>query len=519
MNVRVGLIAHSAHWEQILQQEGVPFLCDEMHTLASACSVIAINRVLEAEDRKLVEQYLSNGGAIIGSAAHVDGVCGTQSRSEWVEYLLADKGDVFGNVSLIDLGAEVQIPREANQLRTQTNARAVSAGPLGGGHAVIFPFDIAEVITDGRAAHKNFYAERDRLPSERVSLVNKGELHHLLHDALAYLHHVRNLSYAHTWYFPEGKRNVFAFRIDSDKGTREDIDALYHVAVEHDIKMSLFLDVKSHEDWLHHFAFLAGQEIGIHCYEHQVYDSYDENLKNISKAKLKLERAGISSSGFSAPFGMWNMELAKVIDKIGFEYSSEFSYAYDTLPLYPTNRDVFFYALQVPIHPICIGSLRRTGYTNSQMNEYFRRVIDSKLTRNEPLFFYHHPTHHGHDVMKFIFRRIEELGIANLTMLEYARWWKKRLQGNPSVSMSNEMVEIDRGTLDDSVWIRIVHPDKREVIVQTSGKHDVNSLAWTTPPSINIPDDIRRIREFDPRQMLGDVFTAITRKLTERKNK
>ena len=519
MNVRVGLIAYSAHWEQILKLEGVPFLCDEMSTLVSACSVIIINRVLEVEERKLVEQYLGNGGAILGSAVHVDGVCGTQSRSEWVEYLLADTRDVFSNVSLLDLGAEARIPKEANHLRTQTDVHAVSAGPLGGGYAVIFPFDVAEVITDSRAAHKNFYAERDRLPTERVSLVNKGELHHILHDALKYLHHARNLSYVHAWYFPDGGRNVFAFRIDTDKGTRDEIDALYHVAVGHDVKMSWFLDVKSHEDWLHHFAFLGGQEIGIHCYEHQVYSSYDENLKNISKAKLQLERAGISSSGFSAPFGSWNMELAKAIDKIGFEYSSEFSYAYDTLPLYPTNRDMFFYALQVPIHPICIGSLKRSGYSESHMNEYFRRVIDSKLTRNEPLFFYHHPTHHSYDVMKFIFQYIEDLGIANLTMLEYARWWKKRLQGNPSASIAHDKVEIDRGNLDDSVWMRIIRPDGREAVVQTSGRHDMSALEWTTPPAIKIPDDIRRIREFDPRQMLSDVFTASTRKLAEGKNK
>ncbi|MBI5474586.1 MAG: hypothetical protein HY961_19795 [Ignavibacteriae bacterium] len=519
MNLRIGLIAHSASWEQILLQEGVPYFNDDPATLVATCSAIVVNRTLDVNERNLLEEYLQSGGAVLGSAAHLDGVCGTQSSSEWNEYLVADHDEIFAGVTLVDIGAEIRIPREANHLRTQHNSHAVFAGPLGGGYAVILPFDLAALMTDTRAAHKSFYAGRDRLPTERVSLVNKAELHHLLHDALKYLHGARSFPYAHLWYFPDGRKNVFAFRIDTDKGSRQEIDALYHAAIEFDVKMSWFLDVKSHEEWLQHFAFLAGQEIGIHCYEHQVFDSYDENLKNITKAKLKLERAGIASSGFTAPFGMWSVELGRAIDKVGFEYSSEFSYAYDALPLFPMNKDVFFYALQLPIHPICIGSLKQAGYSEVQMNDYFTRVIDAKLARDEPLFFYHHPTHHCFDVMKDIFRRIEELGIGNVTMLEFARWWRRRLKGTYSVEISTESLRIDLGKMDDSVWLRVIHPDAREAIVRSSGIVNLNEIAWTSQEQYEVPDDIRRIREFDPRQMFGNIFRTVTKKITERKYK
>ncbi|MEK7251361.1 MAG: hypothetical protein AAB209_13170, partial [Bacteroidota bacterium] len=180
-------------------------------------------------------------------------------------------------------------------------------------------------------------------------------------------------------------------------------------------------------------------------------------MKNISKARRKLEQAGISSPGFAAPFGIWNSELAKAIEKTVFEYSSEFSFAYDSLPVYPSNGEQTFLTLQVPIHPICIGSLRRIGYTEGQMKEYFRRVIEEKLLRDEPLFFYHHPTHHCCDVVQFIFQYVAEKGIENTTMLEYARWWKKRLSTRLEISFENTKCKVQSATsVDESLWLRVV---------------------------------------------------------------
>ncbi len=504
-------------WEQLLEQEGVPFSYGELETQIHTCSMLVVNRLLKGSEVKTIEQYLQSGGAVLGYADHLTGVCGTTTRRERLEYLVAEHDDIFSNVSLVDVEILADIPREANVLRTQHDTYAVFAGKLGGGYVVMFPFDVATLMCDVRAADKSFYSDRERLPSERVSLVSKGELRHLVHDALQYLHHARNVPYAHVWYFPDGKRNLFAFRIDSDKGSRNEIDELYHVALENDISMSWFLDVKSHEEWLQHFAFLAGQEIGVHCYEHQTYETFDANVKNISKAKRKLEQVGISSPGFTAPFGIWNSELAKAIEKTVFEYSSEFSFAYDSFPVYPSNGEQTFLTLQVPIHPICIGSLRRVGYTEGQMKEYFRRVIEEKLLRGEPLFFYHHPTHHCRDVVQFIFRYVAEKGIENTTMLEYARWWKKRLSNRLEISFENTKCKVrSPKSVDESLWLRVVNPDKREVVVPVSDEIDLQSIEWNSQRlAAQVPSDIRRIREFDPRGMLGDLFTTLTRKFSE----
>ncbi len=518
MKLNVGLISPSPMWEQMLLQEGVPSNRVELNRGDPGCSVLVVNRVLQHSERKAVEAYLSSGGAVLGFAGHLAGVCKTTSRAARIDFLTSDVTGIFSDIHLLDLAISGEVPREANCLRTRHNEFAAYAGKLGGGYAVILPFDIAGMMEDRRAVVKSFYSTRDRLPTERVSAVSKGELRHVLHYALRYLHHVRNLPYVHVWYFPDGKKNVSAFRIDSDKGTKKEVDELYHLAVMNDFSMTWFVDVKSHEEWLHHFAFLAGQEIGVHCYEHRTFDSFDENLKNISKAKRKLELAGISSPGFAAPFGIWSVELAKAVDKLVFEYSSEFSYAYDTFPFYPSVDGQTFLTPQIPVHPICIGSLRKVGYTGQQMKEYFKRVIDEKLLRDEPLFFYHHPTHHYPDVVRFIFQYLEEKEIDNMTMLEFARWWQKRLKYLPSFNLENSRLGMAADSpADDSVRIRVIRPDGGETLVQPSPLVDLKKLEWNPQRHrASAPADIRRIREFDPRALVGEVFSGLAQRFTRK---
>lgn len=514
MNVSVGVFGNSPAWEQILAQEGVPYHRAGQELRADAIAVLIVTHHLSEVERNRVEHYLRNGGAVLGAAEFLHAVGGTTSRVELIEYLVGSEEDPL-EIQLLDLAITGQIPREANCLRTPQNTFAAFAGALLNGHAVILPFDLAPLMFDARAAEKNFYSTRERLPAERVSLVGKGELYHLLHSALVHLFHARRLPYVHRWYFPGGKANVFAFRIDSDKGSREEIDALYSVAREEDVGMTWFLDVKSHEEWLHHFAFFSGQEIGIHCYEHQTFAALAENVRNISKAKHKLDQAGVSALGFAAPFGQWNAELAQAIDDAGFEYSSEFAFAYDTFPFTPATRDKRFDALQIPIHPICIGSLRTVGYAEKHMREYFQRVIDDKLLRDEPLFFYHHPTHRHTEVMRSLFRLVREQGIENITLGAFARWWRKRLASRFSVSRSNSLLNIEY-TADDDVWLRIIHPERGEAIVPAAHVIDMQALTWNRRSRATIPSDIRRIREFDPRALWGSVFSAVSRKLSAR---
>ncbi|MFN0158059.1 MAG: polysaccharide deacetylase family protein [Bacteroidota bacterium] len=514
MRLGVGILAETPQWREMLRQEGVPHKRADLaaNNLVGDIAVLIVNRNLYDKERILVEEYLSRGGAVLGFSHHLQGVAGTQHRAEKVEYIAGDHDTLFPEVHLLDVSRECLVPREANCLKTQAGTFSVFAGSLYGGHAVVLPFDIEELVGDHRSVNKNFYSTIDRLPSEQVSVVGKGEARHLVGRAIEYLHHARGLPYLHLWYFPSGQKNLFAFRIDSDGAPQHDVDALYAVARDHNVPMTWFLDVKSHEQWLRHFRVMVGQEFGVHCYEHQTYPTREANLRNIQQAKRLMEAEGLSTAGFAAPFGMWNTELAKAVEEIGFEYTSEFSFAYDTFPMHPIIDDRQ-YTLQIPVHPICIGSMRKVGYSEKRMIEYYHMVIAQKLARREPLFFYHHPLHRCWNVVSALFQEARSHGIESTTLGEYARWWKKREIVELTATIDGGIIHTQCVAANETCWARVTTSGNRESFTPLSDTINLLHLAWHQLPSPPpAPADIRRIREFDPRAMVGKLYTALSRR-------
>jgi hypothetical protein len=443
MMLAAGLLGDSHGWRQVLMQEGFPCVVVSPESdLTSEYSVLVCTRILTSLERDVVGHYLKNGGAVIGYAGHLSGVAALEVRQERVDFIVSDGTGPYADTHLLDLGLfTTAVAREANATKTQSGSFAVFAGERGGGLMVALPFDVDTMMLDARAASKNFYSTRERMPSERVSLVSKGEVLHVVRRSLEFLHHERSLPYAHLWYHPAGHRSVFAFRLDTDSASSRDVDSFYAAASTAGVSMSWFLDVKSHESWLKDFALMVNQEIGLHCYEHRVYPTCELIDRDMSKATHVMQGAGLNPSGYCAPYGAWSEELARSIRRHGFEYSSEFSYAYDCFPLVPASGPAAAGVLQLPIHPISVGSLRRVGYSEARMVEYVKRVVDTKLNRNETLFMYDHPVHRGHAVVRELFAYVQSLGVINMTLGSYASWWKGRSTNNAGMeAMGNRVV-------------------------------------------------------------------------------
>ncbi len=517
MKIRIGLLRPSAAWSGLLRQEGVPHgVADTTEAIRhDAPSVLVVNAEPSADERAAIEEYLRGGGAILAFAGHVNSVAGIRSRRDRLEYLIADPHGENLDIGLLDLNLDGEIPAEANTLRTQSHTFAVFAGSIAGGAAVLLPFDVQTALADRGSATRNFWYRVDRLPSEEVSIVGKGEIRHLVHGALEFLHHVRGSHYAHLWYFPRGERNLFAYRVDTDRAGRGDIDDQYALAGEFGIGVSWYLDVKSHEPWLEHFRFMAGQELGLHCYEHIVYPGFEENLKNLGRGKRAMEAVGLHPEGVVAPFGHWNLALAHAIDALGFAYSSEFSAGYDTMPFHPFGERLPRPTLQVPIHPVCIGNLRKAGYSESRMKEYFNFMVDQKLTRAEPLFFYGHPYHREWDVIRALFRRIREEKIETTTLGEFALWWKRRAECDVELEATEAAmtagVTLPGGQPGGDIWLRISDPGGREAFSVPGRELRYDALAWKDVKRYVPPADIARIREFDLRAVLGNLYSRFSR--------
>jgi len=520
MKLRVGLIRESLPWREILAQEGVPAGVVDLNSLSpSEWSVLVVGQQPDGREREAVTTYLRAGGAVLGFSAHLSGICRVQCRSEGVKYLLPDEQDDFFDIGLLDVETRAEIPLGANILRTDANVHAAFAGRLGGGFAVLIPFDPASAMFDTRAATKAFSSVRDRLPAERVSMVGKNELRHLLRRSLEFLHHQRGFPYVHLWYYPRGLRSMFAFRVDTDGAPRHDIEDLCVLAGRYKVPASWFLDVKSHEDWIGWFGSLEHQEMAVHCYQHKAFKEYDEIVNDVTAALDRMKASGLTAGGYAAPFGIWRRETAKMVESLGFSYSSEFSYAYDTFPLHPYIEGILQQAPQVAVHPICIGSMMRVGYSPAQMMSYFDRIIERKLLRDEPLFFYHHPSHRCWDVIEHLFGVMGREGIEGISFEGFASWWERRQHVSFEAEVENSWATVRVGDSVDrsasEVWIEITRLGGRSSLTPLrAGSFELDALPARSTQISRIPsEDLHKTREFDPRAKFAAAYSALIRKL------
>lgn len=516
MKLLAGLVLPSPAWEALLSQEGLPWKhLPPDEDWFDLCSVAIVTRRLEGSSRDHAVRFLRRGGAILGFAGHFNGLANLSTRSVYLRYILSEGDPLFAPVGLIDLAMKGEIPREANHLRTDGNEHAVFAGEWGGGVAVVLPFDVQTAMADVRVASKAFHSRRERLPSERVSLVARGEIRHLVRSALAWLHNVRGLPYAHLWYFPRQSRSVATLRVDTDGAPREDIDALYGVMHDAGVRGTWFLDVSAHETWLSHFHRLANQEIGLHCYEHRFGRELGADERNMRRGVDLLRAAGWEPGGFAAPFGTWTPAHGALIDLMGFAYSSEFGCGYDTLPFLPERDRIASRTLQIPIHPVSIGSLMRTGAGTREMQQYYEDTAAALLSRQMPLFFYHHPSHRRWDVVRTMLGACQHAGIMKLTMAEYAGWWNRRGLLEVDIELAGNRILVRNGDLADAaeVYIHVTRPDGQEAIVSPAHPVGLSLLQCDSPRPISVSDDLRRTRDTDPRRMLAELYTTMLRRL------
>jgi hypothetical protein len=513
----VGLTHPSSAWEQVLAQEGVSraYVDFGKSRLDQEYSVIVATAVPDPGHNEALKDYLARGGAVLGYTGDLGDLYELETRPEHLQFLIADNEGP--DITLLDLDSDGIVPGDANMLQTSSGTKALYLGPFRGGFAAFLPFDFSRCLYDIRPATRQFYATRERLPFERVSRVSKGEAIHLVHRLLERLHALRGIAYVRVADFPRGEGSTCVVRVDTDGASRAEVDELRDLAGSHSLRLSWFLDVRSHEKWLHHFAEMDGDELGVHCYAHQTYGVYEQNLRNIRKAKDRMVSAGLAPEGFAAPYGIWNPTLAAAVDDIGFAYSSEFSYAYDAFPFFPATPDRQFSTLQVPVHPVCLGSLKRVGYEEPQMQKYMTAIVERKVSRGEPLFFYHHPGDRSVRALDFLFSVLQERSGRIMTMGEFARWWKKRL-GVRFEAEDHAGTDITARSLetppDDTVgiFLEITRPDGYRTRQPLDGSVSLRNVTWEEPPVLTvIPEDIRRIREFDLRTTIAQLYASLLR--------
>jgi Polysaccharide deacetylase len=449
---------------------------------------------LTKKEKKILYDYAGDGGAIITEANGAKSVFNIDLKYSYLKFLYSESDKLFDNYLICDLYNWSKIAKNGNHLENQDKEKSVLSFSAGKGNVIVFPDGFAYSVHRNGVIRKNFYsAFSNEFSSEIVSKVSKGAIRIHIQKALEFLFHKRNLPFVHLWFFPDAAKNIFSFRVDTDMGTEDEILSLNNLLQNYNIPATWFVETKSSGQMINLFSDLHNQEIAFHCFRHKTFLSYQKNEEDVNKGLGVLKNEGINPKGYAAPYGKWNKTIAEVTDHFNFLYSSEFGFAYDSLPLYPHFNSSFSQTLQIPIHPVSVGRLHWGGHSEENMANYFYNIIEQKLFFDEPIILYTHPFEKRLKVFEKVFERIKELQkIPNLTFLEYAEWWKKRLNVNFSAEEKEGKVFVYAENKDDSVKCRISYPSGEKTLLPLSDGSEIKMTKINYEPKSFNPDQLRK---------------------------
>jgi len=480
MKLTVGITQLLPEWKILVNQIGVSY--EDFHPIKpikpDQASVIIVTRQGLQTEKNILLQYLNSGGSILIEANIAEWLFDIQTVQTFINNIEPIKDSIFGNVIPGYIQTKLYLPKNGNMLEVKSGKKLVQIYTLGKGTAIIIPGGFANIILDTKARRRNFPTRALHLPSERVACRSKHTIREVIQTSLEYLHYIRDLPFLYLSPFPEGKQSIFNFRVDTDFASEKEIDSLYQTCLTHNISATWFVETKSAINRMEQFASMQNQEIGLHCYNHKVTNQYNSNKLDINKGINILNKANIPYYGYAAPYGDWNIPLAKAIEQTDFIYSSEFTLDYDNYPFYPYLNNYFTSVLQIPVHPICIGRLINARHGENEIINYYKNVIQEKIHHNLPIFIYDHPSLENINIINWLFQFINKKNLNNYSLQHYAKWWKKRLEINWIPKLNNDKIYIQFNHTDSSIYLNI--KKSFDEIVSTEMKDVINlfELQW-----------------------------------------
>lgn len=249
--------------------------------------------------------------------------------------------------------------------------------------------------------------------------------------------------------------SAFLFRQDIDYVDEKGLDSLLKITKKFGIRGTYFVNISGEEEFdeeIGHMKLkkpttpgrrkvlqkilIQGNEIANHGYWHYVFDSVEENYRNIGRCSFYLKKLlKIKDNGFAAPGGIRNVGLDKAVNKSKFLYSCNTLSRKNTLPYYPKNSKVleipFFKGSDVDFEQILKSSNdpNRLRVVSEKLKRIYLNYIEQQVQNNKPIAILGHPHLLGkiaESVLPPIFRRISKLKIPNYTIGEFAECWKNK---------------------------------------------------------------------------------------------
>ena len=486
MKLTIGITAVQPKWTLLSGQIGFPFSPLSSIEDISHNHFVTIIVTAKGSDhlRENLLSFIHSGGSLLIEASEAEWLFGIKSQRRYVDYIQPTTESIFSNVLPGFADASLTVPEEADELFANDEMNLVQIVNEGKGTAVILPGGLTGLVLNSNILRRQFPSTSRHLPTERVTRCSKHTIREIVQYSLEFLSRARELPFVSLHPFPDGELSLFNLRIDTDFADEKQIADLYDLCQKHTVAASWFVETGSAVERLSQFAKMKDQEIGMHCYQHKVFKDFYESETDIKQGKSLLAGEKISPSGYAAPFGEWNCSLAKAVESSGFKYASEFGLAYDDYPFYPWLGDRFSTVLQVPVHPISAGRLKNARHDEEEMKNYFAAVMDTYLAHRLPIFIYDHPSSANLDVLNWFMKQIQEKEITNVTLSDYAEWWKIRNSIKWSADISSGKLIIKSSGIENRSRLLVKNRDGSEAVTPMSDETALDDLNWLKPISV-----------------------------------
>ena len=507
MELTIGITNLLPAWNIILKQIGAPIKIINTSNQSDFenLPVLIVTQTQNPQQKENITNYLSNGGAVLAEADIACHLIDIELHENHIKYLFDPADPIFNNINICDLKIKGSVDKTAQYLSDQNGRKSISLNSIGKGYLLVLPSYLTSSILETKIVRRNFPTSIKKVfPSEKVSRTSKGSIRRIIYKALKVLFHRQGLPFVHLWYFPNNHQSIFSFRVDTDSASKAEIESFYQICKSNNISATWFVDVKSQENHIDYFSKMENQEIGFHCYTHRIYSDYNSNYQDISRGLSILKDAGIELKGYAAPFGDWNFQLGRLIEEMGFEYSSEFGCDYDDLPFNPYTGDHFSITLQIPIHPISSRRLSLAKHNEQQMLEYYLQVMQQKLFLNEPIIFYHHPIHGHFEIFDQIFKEMNKKNIPNMNLYDFNLWWRRRLNAQWNAKFKSDTIVFDSTNIGSTVSVIAHFPEGKRFLIPLNDPN--KQFPLKTEADLSLFDyNPRKLRQFKLRMLWHDI--------------
>jgi hypothetical protein len=260
---------------------------------------------------------------------------------------------------------------------------------------IIFPFDIELEKIGNDCEYRSFFSESTGLDYVEIGpSVDYSSLRELVFSFIIISFNLLNLPLIQLK-GPFHNRPVYSIRIDADGYNEHDFNTTLNLATKSQKRFNWFLDFYSLGKY-GGFNFLrelkkSNQSINTHSFRHIIYSSYLNNLVNISIAKLINYLTNLDDAGIVSPFGLFNQDYYRVINRPGFSYSSDFGFNVLDLPSYHNNDSENL--IQIPSNNASVRTLLLSGFSVSQVFDHLYESTIRQSRKNGFSILYDHPSH------------------------------------------------------------------------------------------------------------------------------